>query len=424
MSKRWVIETLATGDEIVNGDVVDSNSAYLSRRLVQLGYLMTRHNALPDDERLLSEGILEIAERADVCVSSGGLGPTEDDLTADIVAKLAGTQVVFDPEAVKRLKERLRKFNLHLAENHIRTTRVPATAEVFQPEVGTAPAFSLRIKRCLFFFLPGVPEEYRHFVERDVLPMIAARFPGAGGVVTQLKTLNIPEAHVAEKFEDYRTLFPKVKVGYRAHAPEVWVKFTAEAGSRAEALRILSPAVEEAERRLGDQVFGRDEEELPDLVHELFLRKGLTLALAESCTGGAASQLLPALPGSSGYFLGSAVTESSAAKQTILGVSTETLEKEGAVSEACATEMAIGALNAYGSDVAVSITGIAGPGGGSERKPVGLVHFCLAWKKEGEKAPAHLPLRMRFPGNRERIQKAAAYTALDMLRRHLRDRDQ
>jgi nicotinamide-nucleotide amidase len=412
-SVRPVIETLATGDEVVNGDVADTNSAYASRLLAASGLLVSRHTAVPDDHEMIVAELKEIARRADLCVCSGGLGPTEDDLTPDAAAEALGVAVDVDEEAVRRMKARFAASGYRFTENNRRSARVPKGAEVYQNEVGTAPAFGMQLGRCRFFFLPGVPSEHRFFVDGAVLDWARAQWQGGFGAVRQLKTLGWGESHLAEQFADFAGRFPDVKLGYRAHAPEVWVKFTAEAGSREEALELLEPALAEARRRIGETVFGGDGEELDLLVHEALLASKSTLATAESCTGGLVASLLTRHAGASAYFLGGFVTYSNDMKQRELGVPAGVLAAHGAVSAQTAEAMARGALERTGARLAVSITGIAGPDGGTPDKPVGLVFLGLA------DATGVEVQEKKYRGNRERIQKAAAAGALEMIRRRL-----
>ena len=407
------IETLATGDEVVNGDVIDSNSAYVSASLSRRGYLIAKHTALPDDKDALEEGIREISERADLCICSGGLGPTEDDLTSEIVAKVLGVSVQVDEEALRRMKERFLKFGYRFSANNEKSSRIPKGCMVLQNDVGSAPGFSVKIRKCQFFFLPGVPREFYFFVDQAVLKWVETSFPSGFGAVVQLKTLGYGESHLAEKFEDYPRLFHKIKVGYRIHSPEVWIKLTAEGGPRQECLKTLQPAIDEAKRRLGNSIFGSDQDELDEIVHKLLLEKGLALSTAESCTGGRISQMLTAHPGSSAYFMGGAVVYSNELKQKLLGVESLTLSQFGAVSSETALAMAQGARKNFGTDLAIAVTGIAGPTGGTPDKPVGLVYLSLA-SPSGDQV-----LRKRFRGARLQVQKAAAYTALEMVRRQI-----
>ena len=415
---RPVIETLATGDEVVNGDIVDGNAAYASRQLAGRGLLVTRHTALPDDTVALEAGIREIGARASLCVVSGGLGPTEDDLTPDVVARILGVPLEVDAEALGRMEERFARAGYRLSSNNLRSVSVPAGTEVLQNEAGTAPGFTATIGGCLFFFLPGVPTEYRFFVDAHLLPRVGRLWPGGFGAVVQLKTLGWGESHLAERFEDFPRLFPHVRVGYRAKAPEVWLKLTCEAASRSEALALLEPAVTEAERRLGPSIFGRDEQELDGIVHGLLRDRAATLAVAESCTGGLISSLLTRHPGASDVFIGGVVAYSNSLKERLLGVPPGVLGRHGAVSPETAEAMAAGAANRTGAQFALSVTGIAGPTGATPGKPVGLVYLGLAYRTPGG-AILVRTLERRFRGGRERVQRASALTALEMLRRHL-----
>ena len=233
----------------------------------------------------------------------------------------------------------------------------------------------------------------------------------------QLKTLGWGESHLALQFDDFQRLFPAIKVGYRAHSPEVWVKFTAEAETRELALAELAPVVLEARNRIGDTIFGQDDDELPRMVHQKLIASRLQLATAESCTGGLISQLLTANAGSSAYFRGGVVAYSNDLKRSLLGLSEEILKEQGAVSRGAADAMCRGALEHLGSDLALSVTGVAGPDGGTPDKPVGLVYLGIAWKERN--TVQSQVIERKFRGDRERVQKAAAYTALEMLRRRL-----
>lgn len=426
---RLIIETLATGDEVVNGDVVDSNSAFVSQKFVREGCLVTRHNALPDDRELLVQGLIEISKRADVCVCSGGLGPTEDDLTSEVAAQALGVGLETNPTALERMKARFEKVGYRLSPNNLRSVTVPKGAEVFQNEVGTAPAFAIQLGRCRFFFLPGVPKEFRFFVDQHVLPWLRGHLDARGGgagnlsVVTQLKTLGIGESHLAEKFEDFPELFPAIKLGYRIHNPGVWLKLTAEGKTRDEAHAVLAPAVQEAEKRLGSLLYGRDEDDLVKIVHALLVEKQTQIVTAESCTGGLISQMFTANSGSSAYFLGGAVTYSNDLKSRMLGVPVSIFQDHGAVSRPCAEAMALGALDRFNAEISLAVTGIAGPTGGTPEKPVGLVYLAIGVRSDAGKREARV-IERKFHGDRERVQRAAALTAVEMLRRQLQGLEQ
>ncbi len=410
-----VIEILATGDEVVSGDVADTNAAFVSKKLAVLGFQVTRHQAVPDDRELIAEALHLISKRSDICICSGGLGPTDDDLTTEVVAHLAGVKTVKNEEAITRMRARAAKRGVMFSETSVRSAWVPETAEICQNEAGSAPAYSLKLGRCTFFFLPGVPVEFYFFVEKYFLPWMNAHSPegnSEGSSATrQLKTLGLPEAALSDRFKDFSTLYPALKVGYRAHGPEVWFKLTAEAATRMAALALIEPGLNEARRRLEDVLWGADEEELSEVVHELLLKRRILLVTAESCSGGKIAQALTSYAGSSGHFRGGVVCYSNELKTSLLGVSPECLATFGAVSSECAKAMAEGALARLGGELAVSVTGLAGPTGESPGHPIGQVFVGLA------SAAGTLVLERRFTGNRGRVQNAATLTALEMIRR-------
>lgn len=412
------IETLATGDEIVSGDVIDTNGAYFSQKITAFGQLVSRHGAVPDDAAAISAVLLEISSRADLCVCSGGLGPTEDDLTADVVAGLLGRPVEFHAESLERSRARFEKLGLRFSENNRRSTRVPQGSLVLLNEVGTAPGFSMQLGRCRFYFLPGVPAEYRFFVDQHILPWVEASHTGLRSAVMQFKTLGFAESHLSEKFLDFAELFPDIKVGYRARSPEVWLKLTAEAQTRELALQKLQAPIAEMDRRIGPWIYSRDQREIAEVVQALLQKNAETVATAESCTGGRIGQMLTANSGASEIYLGGTIPYSNAMKEKLLHVSSDTLSQFGAVSAACAREMAEQTLHTFKSTFALATTGIAGPTGATAEKPVGLVYLALAHRQPGGAVQTQV-LERTFRGDRARVQKASAYTALEMLRRHL-----
>ena len=412
------IEILSTGNEVVSGDIVDSNSARISRRLMLLGLATQRHQAVGDDRIQLRHILTEISARADVCICSGGLGPTEDDLTAEVVSQVLGVDLVLDEEASRRMRARFAEFNAHFPENNLKSARLPRGARVLQNEVGTAPAFVSRMGSCEFWFLPGVPSEFDFFVETQIIPAVRERIVQTEAErvqVRQFKTLGWGESALSEKFHDFEALFPKIEIGYRAHLPEVWLKLTARGASLAEAQEQLVLPSQEVRHRLGTAIFGEQEQELGPLVHDLFIQRGLSLAVAESCTGGLLSSWLTAMPGSSRYFLGGAITYSNALKVQMLGVLPKTLEQFGAVSEPVAREMATGICQISQADWGISITGVAGPSGGSAEKPVGLVYCGMMNSRTGQVWVDEWRLR----GERERVQSNAAALSLHLLRQRI-----
>jgi nicotinamide-nucleotide amidase len=410
------IETLATGDEIVGGEVLDGNSAWFSRELMARGFRVARFNAIPDDPVALADEIEAVARRARLVVVSGGLGPTEDDLTVDVVARLLGTEAIEDPAAKARLLERFQALGRPVIERSLRSIRVPQGATVHANLEGSAPGFSIERQGCTIFFLPGVPREYQYLIRAAVLPWLAAHGPNPSVALKVLKVLGLPEALVEEKVGGVAAEVPGLVLGYRAHNPDVYLKLRAHGATVAEAEARAVTAAALAREKLDGRVYGEGDDELWTIVGPLLRDRGLKLATAESCTGGLIGSLLTSVPGSSDYYAGGFVTYTNELKVRLLGVPAALLEPSGAgaVSRECAQAMAEGALAATGAGIALSVTGIAGPGGATATKPVGLVYLGLA--RHG--APT-VVLERRFRGDRDRVRRASAATALEMVRRAL-----
>ncbi len=408
------IEALCTGDELLTGVTTDTNSTWFQERLLAHGEQVARTTVVGDVHEEILEALRTLSARADVVLVSGGLGPTADDLTAEVAAEAAGVPLVLHEGALARLHERFASRGLTVTENNVKQVMVPRGAEVVLNPAGSAPMFVLRLGKALLFFLPGVPREYRALVETAVLPRIdalrAARGETGFRALRLLKTVFLPESHLDARVRPLLATHPRVTFGFRTHFPENHLKLMAEGRTREEALEALEAADAAARPLLGDHFFGVDRETMAEVVGRQLLARGQTLALAESCTGGRIGDLLTEVPGASAYFLGSAVCYANDLKERWVGVPRETLVASGAVSEPVAREMARGARATAGSTWALSVTGIAGPDGGTAEKPVGTVFIGLDGP-EGTEVRAH-----RFHGDREQIRSASAYAALDWLR--------
>lgn len=408
------IEALCTGDELLTGVTTDTNSTWFQERLLAHGCQVQRTTVVGDVRGEILEALRTLAARADVVLVSGGLGPTADDLTAEVAAEAAGVPLVLHPEALKALEERFARRGLTVTENNLKQVRVPEGAEVVLNPVGSAPMFVLRLGRAVLLFLPGVPREFRALVDTAVLPRIDALRAERGETgfraLRLLKTVFLAESHLDARVRPLLAEHRRVTFGFRTHFPENHLKLMAEGRTPAEAREVLEAADAAARPLLGDHFFGVDAETMAGVVGGQLLARKQTLALAESCTGGRIGDMLTESPGASAYFLGSAVTYANALKERWVGVAHATLVASGAVSEPVAREMARGAREAAASTWALSVTGIAGPEGGSAEKPVGTVFLGLAGP-EGTEVRAH-----RFHGDREQIRTASAYAALDWLR--------
>jgi nicotinamide-nucleotide amidase len=405
-----VVELLATGDELLTGQIVDTNSPWLMDRLWDLGIMVRRKTLVGDDRGDLAAALAETTSRADVVVMSGGLGPTEDDLTAECVAAALGVPLVEDAASLAAIQARFEKLGRAMTPNNAKQARFPRGAAIHPNRWGTAPAFSVRLGRAELFCLPGVPLEYRNLADEVVLPRIAGRAGGGAGVAARLvKLVGIPESHADEAMRPVMDAPSNrdVRFGYRAHWPEIHVKWSVpgpDADGRADAI------LAEVRRIFGDAIFAEGKQELAPVVVERLQARGERLALAESCTGGLVAEMLTRVPGASNAFDLGVVVYANAMKTALVEVPADVLAARGAVSEEVARALAEGARRRAGATWGIGITGIAGPGGGTPEKPVGTVHMAIA-------GPGRTTAWMKkFFGDRDRVRKTAAYDVLNQLR--------
>lgn len=410
------IETLCTGDELLTGLTSDTNSRFFQALLLErCGLTVARGVVVGDVREELEEALSAAAARADVVLVSGGLGPTADDLTAECAARAAGVGLVESAEALAHLEERFRLRGLTVTANNRRQALVPQGAEVVLNAEGTAPMFIQRRGRCTLFFVPGVPREYRHLVETQVVPRLAALAKGGPRrVLRLLKTVGLPESHLDAKVRPLADKHPAVTFGFRTHLPENHLKLLAEGPTDDAARAALAAAEADARALLGDHVFGADDETLPGVVLAALTRRREWLAVAESCTGGLVCQLLTDVPGASAALYGGAVTYANAAKTAWAQVPEGLLARFGAVSHEAAEALATGIRTAAGVSWGLATTGIAGPGGGTPEKPVGTVYVAVSSAQRTEVK------KYLFPGDRDRVRRFTAHAALDLLRLALR----
>ena len=380
------VELVNTGSELMLGRVLNTHQQWLCRRLADLGHVVTRQVAIADAARDIREAVREALSRADLVITTGGLGPTSDDLTRELIAKLLGKKLVENKTVLAHIEKFFAKRNRPRPAKTSVETFVPEGAMVFLNQNGTAPGLAMKIepfhfradkKSSWLVMLPGPPRELRPMFDDSVVPLLKREFADEIFVCRTLRTSGIGESSVQEKVEN--DLQPLVKmgleVGYCARPGAVDVRLTA---SGAGAEKIVRDGEAVVQKILGANIFGFDDDEIEQVVVQLLMECKKTLALAESCTGGNVAHRLTNVPGASEVFLGGVVSYSNAAKEKFLGVRAESLAAHGAVSEAVAREMAAGAREKFGSDFAMAITGIAGPGGGSPDKPVGTVFIALA----------------------------------------------
>ncbi len=408
--KEVTAEIVAIGTELLLGEIVDTNSRDLAEAFARYGIIHRWRVTVGDHRGRMVEAIRSAYQRSDLTFTIGGLGPTADDLTREAVAEVLGEELILDEEALQELRERIERKRPWI-ESLAKQCYRPASGRLLRNPVGTAPALMCEKDGKVIFSLPGPRAEFRYVLQTYVEPFLAGL--GQGVILSRtLRIVGIPEAAVEAEVKDLVTgenpsVAPLVKPG------EVHLRVTARARTAEEAQALLSPIVSVIKGRLGRAVYGEDEGDLAQAVLELLKYKKSTLATAESCTGGLLGERLTAIPGASEVYKGGFITYTNELKAGLLAVAKVDLHRFGAVSEPVARQMAEGARRATGADYAVSITGIAGPSGGTPEKPVGLVFY-------GVSGPRGTEVRQEvFPGDRENIRTLAVQSALALLREHL-----
>jgi nicotinamide-nucleotide amidase len=412
-------EIVTIGTEILLGDLVDTNTAWLSQRLAALGVSIYRHTTVGDNRERIVGALRDAAARADLVITTGGLGPTSDDLTNGCLATLAGRSMVEYPEAREHVDEMFRRFGRKPTPSNYKQALFPEGTKLIPNPLGTAMGALLDADGTLFATLPGVPSEMKRMFEETLEPLVRSRSDGS--IISRtLWFAGIGESALAERVQDFLDAADPT-VAPLAGQGKVRLRITTRAATPEEAEEKIAPVEEEILSRLGEYFFGEDEETLESVVGRLLGERGATLALAESCTGGLLAKRLTDVAGSSAYFTEGLVTYSNESKERLLGVPREVLEEYGAVSEPVARRMAEGVRKLAGSDYGLSVTGVAGPGGGTDAKPVGLVYVGLA---DEEGATSERLDLSAWAKSRESIRERSANRALNLLRLRLEERHQ
>ncbi|MEQ8767283.1 MAG: competence/damage-inducible protein A [Planctomycetota bacterium] len=411
-------EILSIGDELLHGATVDTNAAEIARALLRHDIEVERITTVSDRFTDITAAIRSALAAADLLVITGGLGPTKDDITRDGIAAALDRPLELDPASMERIEARFRAVARDMPESNRVQAMIPEGGEALDNDMGTAPGLWVEAGPQIVVALPGVPREMRHLLEDRVLPRLKARGSvGTGYHERLIHAIGRGESHLAESLGDLFRREGEIRVSITVSGGVITLAVRSQ-GAEIDRLRAeVNDLAEQICGRLGPLVFGRDGETLEDITVALLKQHGRTLAAAESCTGGLLSELVTRIPGSSEVFLGGLVTYANEAKTELLGVPAELIEEHGAVSEPVARAMAEGARQRLRTDLAIGITGVAGPGGGTDEKPVGLVYVACA-DAEGTKVR-----ECRFPGDRELNRLLAARAALDLVRRHLNKLD-
>lgn len=440
-------EILSTGDEVLWGDIDDTNSSWLSRKLWESGVDVVRISCVGDRLEDIAGIMREISGRSDIVLVTGGLGPTSDDLSAEAAALASDDIIVLNQPAISSMKSYFSKRNWNLSDDNIKQAMLPSRAGVMENLHGTAPGFYTELGRTVFFFMPGVPKEMKPMYKNGVLPIIKERFltnqtNQSKHFITRFKLFGLPESKVSGRLKGFNQEFPDLKLGFRASLPLIEVKFSGREkdsstnGSLGEdnpfiggELSIknqmsdmndqMSNAAKWVSSHLEEYIFSYTGLNMEQELGRVLALKGKTVAVAESCTGGLIGSMLTDVAGSSDYFLMSAVTYSNEAKIKILGVNRDTIIQYGAVHEETVKQMAQGVMRVAGSDYGVATSGIAGPGGGTDEKPVGTV--CIGIAGTGiDGQPFVKAYRYLFTyGDRAMNKKIFAVKAMDLLRREI-----
>ncbi len=407
-----VCEILSVGTEILLGDILNTNSRYLSVELAKIGISVLHHTTVGDNAERLAAALTAALERSDIVIATGGLGPTADDITRDVCCEVMGFGTVFNREIADGIKNYFEGRGIPMPENNLRQAYVPVGGEVFENKNGTAPGIGMKKNGKCVVILPGPPYEMAPMYHECVVPYLAEYSDGI--IVSKtVRTMCIGESAMAERVADLLegenpTVAPYAKKG------EALLRVTAKAETEAEAQAMLEPVIAEIRKRLGDVVYGIDSESIEQRVVELLKKNKMTLATAESCTAGYIPKRITDIAGASSVFEYGAITYSNDVKEKVLGVKHETLVAYGAVSEQTATEMAAGIRRVSGADIGIAVTGIAGPGSDGTNKPVGLCFIAL-------NAPdAQICEKIETGRNdREYNRYVTASRALNLVRRYL-----
>ncbi|MEM8872825.1 MAG: competence/damage-inducible protein A [Planctomycetota bacterium] len=401
---------LSVGDELVTGSTLDTNTAHIAKLLVTHGFDVVGHATLPDGREIVADAIRDAVADARLLVITGGIGPTEDDLTREALADVAGCGLVRDEAWIQHLRELFAKIGRELKPGNLKQADHPATGALLHNPVGTAAGLRQDIDDCTVFVVPGVPKEMRRMVDDHVLPWAKEHGGGGAFALRTLHTIGRGESDVAALLGELHERGRNPEVGTTAAHGIVSLRLYCRADSQADAERMLDETEAQCRATLGNFIFGNGDETLASVIVKTLSDRGETVATAESCTGGLVAKMITDVAGSSGVFQHGWVTYSNGAKHDQLGVE---IGAEGAVSESTVVQMAEGARRVAGSTYALSLSGVAGPGGGSDEKPVGTVCIALA-------TPTNTTAeKFVFPGDRDWVRTRAALAALNMLRRSM-----
>lgn len=406
-------EIINIGTELLSGQVINTNAAFLGRAMGSIGLTVSYQTVTADDRDQVVSSIQAGLKRSEVVIVTGGLGPTVDDITIAAIAKALNKKLLLDHNILKQIKARFKKRKINMPASNIRQAYIPEKAKIIKNPIGTAPGIIINIKPKKYLIaLPGVPGEMEAMIQQ-LLPFFKRISPGKSIIKSRsIKISSLSESAVNDKINDLFPLEKGLSLGIYASPSQIEIKITAKTTDLLKANNLISKLEKAIKTRLKTNIFGTDKETMESAVARLLLKQKKTLSIAESCTGGLITHRLTNIPNSSKYLLMGLVAYSNKTKTQILKVSSQVIKKHGAVSQQTALGMAKGIKKMANSQIALSVTGIAGPGR-SKKKPVGLVHMVLI----AEKKEYHY--EYNFSGTREMIKYRASQAGLELIRRHL-----
>jgi nicotinamide-nucleotide amidase len=409
-----IAEIITIGDELLIGQVIDTNSAWIGENLNMIGIKVHQITSISDDRKHILKTLEEAETRADIILITGGLGPTKDDITKTTLCEYFGTNLVFNLNAYKNIEAIFLQRGYTVTELNRRQAEVPANCTPIMNLNGTAPGMWFERNNKIFVSMPGVPFEMKTMMSEQILPKFTAKLNLGFIIHKTILTQGVGESFLAKTIEDWEDSLPKsIKLAYLPQPGMVRLRLTAIGNNKAEILNLIEEQDQKLRQLIPDYIFGYDNETMESVVGNLLKKHKMTVSTAESCTGGRIAHLITSVPGSSEYFIGSVVAYSNRIKEAELGVKAESLEKYGAVSEAVVREMAEGIRRKFGTDFSISTSGIAGPDGGSDEKPVGTTWIAVATPEKT------ITQKFLFGEHRGRNIHKAALAALNMLRMEL-----
>ncbi len=406
-------EIIAIGSELLSPSRTDTNSLYLTGKLNSIGIDVELKTVVGDIESRLETVVREAIRRSSLVISTGGLGPTEDDITRKVFARVLKRQLVLENKVLERIQARFQSRGLEMPANNARQALVPVGAEILENTAGTAPGLWMEHEDSIVILLPGPPFELKRIFEEACIPRLTALAGGARMVTQVFKATGTTESKLDEMISPIYSKYRNPTTTVLASPGEIQVHITGKGKSEEEARQVVTELADQIEFALGDLIFSRGEESLEQIVGYYLMMRQMTVAVAESCTGGLISQRFTSVPGSSNYFLCGVSCYSNRSKVELIGIPPLLIEMGGAVSPEVAKALAEGIRLRSGASIGLGVTGIAGPSGGSVEKPVGLVHIALSTE------PGIEHQEFRFVGDRNRIRFWASQAALDMIRKKL-----